>query len=131
MSSNQLEAKGFFAALFDFGFTSFITLKFLRIIYTVLVGLILLCGAGFFIAFLLRGGFFVLVAVVLVPLVTLFYLVIARISLETVELFFRIGENTSLMAAAAGGAGPAGGAAYPPPTGPFTNPAPFPEGTVQ
>jgi hypothetical protein len=28
MSTSALESKGFFAALFDFGFTSFITLKF-------------------------------------------------------------------------------------------------------
>ena len=100
MSSSQLETKGFFSGLFDFGFTSFITLRFLKVIYTILVGLILLTGVVFFIAAISQGGVGVVVAIVLVPIATLLYLVIARVYMELVALFFRIGENTSIMARA-------------------------------
>jgi len=115
MSSSQLESKGFFSGLFDFGFTSFITLRFLKVIYTVLVALILLAGLVFFIAAVSQGGARVVVGIVVVPIVTLLYLVIARVYMELVALFFRIGENTSIMARAlSNGSTPAAGYQQPP-----------------
>jgi len=106
MPNNQIETKGFFASLFDFGFTSFITLKFLRLIYAVLLVLILLTGVVFFVASIAQGGLYILFAIVIVPILTLIYLVLTRVSMEMVAIFFRIGENTNLMAASAGVAGP-------------------------
>lgn len=125
--ASRLEAKGFFPSLFDFGFTSFVTLRFLKLIYTVLVALILLAGLIFLIAGLSRGGGAAVVSIVLVPLVTLLYLIFARIYVELIALFFRIGENTAVMAAAlAGGSGGAPPAAYGfPPAGPPPPPAPY------
>lgn len=120
----RLAGEGFFAALFDFSFTSFITLRFLKVIYGVLVVLILLSGVVFLISGLSRGGSAALLSLVGVPVVTLLYLVLARIYMELIALFFRIGENTSLMARAAGGGAPEptggyGGEVYPtPPTRP-------------
>ena len=108
MPNTQIEAKGFFASLFDFGFTSFITLKFLRVIYGVVVVLILLTSVAILVASISQGGMYAVLAIVVVPIVTLIYLVLTRVSLEIVALFFRIGENTSLMVAAANRAGPAG-----------------------
>jgi Domain of unknown function (DUF4282) len=93
-----LEAKGFFAGLFDFHFTTFITLKFLRVIYAIVLALILLGGLIFFISSISRGGAGILIGVVVVPLVTMLYLVFARIYMELIALLFRIGENTSLIA---------------------------------
>lgn len=103
MSRGNLESKNFFAALFDFGFTSFVTLRFLKLIYAILVGLILLTGFIFFVALIFRGGVSVILALVGVPIVTLFYLVLARVYTEMIALFFRIGENTSLIARGVGG----------------------------
>jgi Domain of unknown function (DUF4282) len=124
--NTQIEAKGFFSGLFDFGFTSFITLKFLRVIYGVLVVLILLMGVGLLVASISQGGLYAVLAIVVVPIVTLIYLVVTRVSLEIVALFFRIGENTTLMVAAAerdslrsGLAGP-----YPAQTSPPSGPPP-------
>lgn len=108
MSSSNMEAKGFFSSLFDFGITSFITLKFLRVIYTVLVVLILLGGVVFLIAGLSQGGATAVFSVLLVPLVTLLYLILARVYMEVIAIFFRIGENTTLMAQALGGGAPGG-----------------------
>ena len=125
-----------FAALFDFSFTTFITLKFLRVIYTVLTVLILLVGGVLFLASLFRGGALgVFVAIVVVPAVTLLYLVFARITLEAIALFFRIGENTSAMAASLAGANPTTGEAADGLTGvggPFGSPTtPLPGSAVQ
>src|SRR6185436_15416228 len=99
MPDAQGQAKGFFGSLFDFGFTSFITLRFLRVIYAALVVLILLGGAGLFIVTITRGGVYGVVAMLIVPLVTLFQLVLVRICLESVVLLFRISENTAPLAA--------------------------------
>jgi cellulose synthase/poly-beta-1,6-N-acetylglucosamine synthase-like glycosyltransferase len=117
MSNQSLQAKSFLATLFDFDFTSFLTMRFLKVIYAVLVAVIALSGVFWLVAFLSRGGGTAVLGLVLVPLVTLLYLLFARIYLELVALFFRIGENTSAMAAALAGTGAAyGQAAYAPGT---------------
>ncbi len=100
MAQGSTQTKGFFAALFDFDFTSFITLRFLKVIYAILVGLVVLFGVVFLVVGFARGGVAAVAAVLLAPLGTLLYLVLIRISLEVVALFFRIGEHTSVMAAA-------------------------------
>ena len=46
--SQPLEAKSFFGGLFDVSFTTFVTLKFIQVIYGLLVALILLTGLIFF-----------------------------------------------------------------------------------
>lgn len=104
MNTTHLKAKGFFASLFDFGFTSFITLRLLSVIYGMLVGLVLLASV-IAAATILKDGTYPWFAIVVVPIVALIYLVLARVSMEMIALFFRIGENTNLMVASAGGAG--------------------------
>lgn len=120
MATSQLEAKGLFAGLFDFSFTTFITLKFLRVIYILLMVLIVLGGLGFLLAGLSEGGGTAVATVIFVPLGVLLYLVFARISMELIALFFRIGENTSIMAAQLGGRGA--------PSGTFQGPGDTPPG---
>jgi Domain of unknown function (DUF4282) len=132
MPNTQIEAKGFFASLFDFGFTSFITFKFLRYFYAGGVVLILLTGIFFFFEGISQGGVYILGAII-APIATLAYLIVLRISLEIVAMFFRIGDNTATMAAAAGSAGPTSegphsglAGPYSGPTGPVSGPLPTP-----
>ncbi len=101
------------------------------------MGLIALGALVFLVVGLSQGGGEALATLIVVPAVAFVYLVIVRISMEAVALFFRIGENTSALVAAAGlppsggygqvgpghgGTGPAGhaGASEPParPSGP-------------
>jgi hypothetical protein len=116
-------AKGLFASLFDFNFTSFITLKFLKVIYALLMGIIFLGGIIFFFALLLSGKaagvFFALVGV---PITVLVYLLILRVYLESVALFFRIGENTQAIRQSLGGSGGPGAGGY----GAYPSPPPAP-----
>ena len=118
-SASSLEAKGLFSGLFDFSFTTFITLKFLRVIYILLLVLILVAGFGFLVSSLSEGGTAAVVGIILVPLVTLLYVIFARIYMELIALFFRIGENTTLLVQQGGGSAPAGPpAGYGGPPGP-------------
>lgn len=94
--------KGLLASLFDFGFTSFITLRFLKIIYTLVV--VVVCGLGvvFFFSLASQGGAAFLVALLVVPVVTLLYLVFARVGMELIALLFRMGEDLKALRAAGG-----------------------------
>lgn len=130
MSSSSMETKGFFAGLFDFSFTNFITLRFMKVIYAILVVVVCLAGALFFLGALLslaNGEAQGVILLILSPLITLLYLVMARIWMEMIALFFRIGDNTSRMAASLdGGTPPASGGGWggpPPPSQPGQGPA--------
>jgi hypothetical protein len=116
-------SKGFFQTLFDFNFTSFLTLKFLKIIYAVFTILLLVGGLIWFVALASasRGGAGILIPLIMVPVLTLVYLVLVRMSFELIALMFRIGENTSVMAAAFTGTQPA---AAGPSAGPAGRPVP-------
>lgn len=130
MSTSQLEAKGLFAGLFDFSFTTFITLKFLRVIYIILLVLIALGALAFLAAGLSEGGGTAVATIIFVPLIALLYLVFARIYMELIALFFRIGESTSIMAAhLTGGTPPSGGSVGTPPGGGYGTPPSTPPST--
>ena len=98
--------KNFFSSLFDFSFSSYITTRFIRIIYGVAVvfsafgGLMAfgtVVGMGFDagnIMGTLALGFGALVGV----LVFLLYLIIARVWLEILVVVFRIAENVQKLA---------------------------------
>jgi hypothetical protein len=104
MTSNQQSSDpAFWAGLFDFSFARFITIKFIRVIYIVLVVVIGLIGLVLFVGSLtsgIAGGVFV--GLIVVPLVTLFWIIVARLTLEGIVVIFRIGENTSRIAESIG-----------------------------
>jgi hypothetical protein len=83
-------AASFFAGLFDFGFTKFITLSFLKFIYVlvvvfmgvVLLGCIVLGFAG--------GAYTGLAALILGPIVALLYLIWIRMGMEFLAVVFRM-----------------------------------------
>jgi hypothetical protein len=106
-NSSPAHQKNFLASLFDFGFTSFVTLRFLKIIYAIVVVLTLLSGLSFLVVGLSAArGAQILLVIVLAPLVTLVYLIFARILFEVIALFFRIGDNTTLAVQLLGGGQP-------------------------
>ena len=91
--SPQNQAKGFFSALFDFGFNSFATPAVVRVIYV--VGLVLL-GLGYLgfviVAFTQSIGYGLLV-LILGAIVALFYLTLFRITLEFYYAVVRMSED--------------------------------------
>jgi hypothetical protein len=94
-----MEDKGFFGALFDLSFSEFVTIKFIRILYIILL---LIIAIGF--VFGLIGGFVSmftdsfwsgLLTILLVPIGTVVWIVLARMWLEVLVVVFRIAENTT------------------------------------
>lgn len=86
-------AKGFFAGLFDFGFTTFVTpkvIKFAYVVITILIGISWIVWAieGFHYS----AGLGILV-LVFGPLVALLWLIVYRITFELVMVIFRIGSD--------------------------------------
>lgn len=92
--------KGFFPTLFDFGLSSFLTPKVIRILYVIGVVLTCLAGAGYLVLALASGsGGLIAAAFVFVPLVTVLYLIMIRISTEFVIIAFRTYEEVRQLRA--------------------------------
>lgn len=92
------DTAGFFKALFDFGFKSFVTIKFAAIIYGIalaLIGVFTLIGIIFAFVSMTEEpivGFFMLVlTVILAP----FYLIMVRLTLELYVSMIRTAQNTA------------------------------------
>lgn len=92
---NAVEGKNFFAALFDFSFQSFVTVKFAKFIYAILI---LFIALGYLIvivtAFLdsAAAGLFVLL---LGWIPAMIYLILFRITLEFMIALVRTSQNTA------------------------------------
>ena len=119
-----MENRGFFASLFDVSFTSFVTVRIIKVIYIITLVLIGF-GALFFTvaAFTESVGAGLFVLIIAAPLGALLYVIYARVLLEIVIAIFRIMENTgdgvSLLRAQASGAqvAPPSVPSEPPPSG--------------
>ena len=92
------QGAGFFASLFDFSFTEFITTKLIKFLY----GLGMLLGGvmalGLIIAGFAQSAIVGILFLVLSPLVFLLYVIGARVWLELVIVVFRIAQHTAEIA---------------------------------
>ncbi|MEU3889019.1 DUF4282 domain-containing protein [Streptomyces sp. NPDC029041] len=85
--------KGFFADLFDFGFTDFITPKVVKFVYVVVTIIIALAWIFYIIlGFSISPGAGLLV-LIFGPIVALLWLLVCRITLELTMVIFRIGAD--------------------------------------
>lgn len=88
------QGKGFFGALFDFSFSTFVTPKIIKLVYmigTVLIGLGLVI---FLISSLVTGeALAILAAIIVGPIVALIYLAIMRMTLEMYFAVVRLSED--------------------------------------
>lgn len=90
--------KGFLGSLFDLSFSEMVTTKIIKILYIISIfasGLTAL--ATIFTGFsnsIVAG----ILTLILAPIVFLFYVIFARMSLELVVVVFKIAENTELIA---------------------------------
>jgi len=112
----QAEPKGFFASLFDLSFSSLITTKIIKVLYVLtLVGI----GLGYVVftisAFASDPAIGAIILFVVGPIVSLLYIVYARVFLEIVIALFRIMESNIEIAGKLGGG--------PPPAAPVATPA--------
>ena len=95
---NPDQAKGFFAALFDFSFNSYVTKKFIKLIYVLATVMIGFFTFIFLIAALASGRALTIVfGIFLVPLIGLLYLIWVRIGLEVLAVIFGIADDTAAI----------------------------------
>lgn len=92
------QRKNFFQALFDFSFSNFVSLKIIGILYGILIGLFALVTlsimfSGFTIGFFYGMGYLIGALLGFCLLV-----ILARISLETMIVLFKVAENTAAIA---------------------------------
>ena len=89
----------FFKALFDFNFSSFITMKLVKPLYIVFVALVGLGSLFMLLTMLKLGGMGVIMALIFVPLYFLFLVVSVRIWMEALVLLFDINDRVESLAA--------------------------------
>jgi hypothetical protein len=93
-AQQQAAARGFLGALFDFGFTSFVTPKVVKVLYPLIMILTGLSALSFVaIAFRASTGFGFLSLFILAPLFFLVVTAIYRILLEFFIVVFRVAED--------------------------------------
>jgi hypothetical protein len=89
-----VSAKGFVGSLFDFGFTSFVTPKVVKVLYVLIMVVLGLSGLGFAAsAFAVNTGAGIFVLIIVAPLFFFVFLALYRIALELFVVIFRIAED--------------------------------------
>jgi hypothetical protein len=95
-----MEAKGFFRSLFDLSFSSLVTPKVIKFIYVLtLIGIGLMALLFIIGAFNQSSGFGALTLLVIAPILSLFYIVYARVFLEFFIAIFRLAETNAELVA--------------------------------
>ncbi len=89
---------GFFAALLDFSFSSFITTRLLKWVYIAILAVAGLVGLGYIVKSLGSGFTGAIVALVVTPVAYLFLAIMTRIGVELTIVMFLIAENTAQTA---------------------------------
>lgn len=88
--------RNFFAKLFDFSFSSYITPSIVKVVYILIMIAIVIGWLGISIsAFTESAGLGLVMLLIVGPIVALLYLVLARITLEFYTAVIRISEDVS------------------------------------
>jgi len=120
-----MQDQGFFASLFDFSFSSFITGRIIKILY-VLTTIVVALWTLFLIlvAFKSSSTLGILTLVVLGPLFFVFTMIYVRVVLELVMVIFRIHEDVDSINRRGAGGAPEAVAPAPPAPEPAPDSAP-------
>jgi hypothetical protein len=90
----RADSKGFLSALFDFGFTSFVTPKVVKVLYALIVIVVGLSALGFAVTMLATNVVLGIVTLLIgAPLYFLVVTALYRITLEFFMVIFRMSED--------------------------------------
>jgi uncharacterized protein DUF4282 len=123
-----MQARGFFASLFDYSFSSYITPRIIKVLYvlaTVLVALWTL--VIILIAFNASSTLGILTLLIVGPIYFVLAMIYTRVLLELLSAFFRIHDDVQEINQRGGGGNPVASPPPPPPTQPPSEAAPFVE----
>lgn len=92
--------KNFFASLFDFSFSEFVTPRLVKVLYILaIVGIALYALFALYAAFAYSTGFAsTLLSLILVPIGALVMLILARFYMELLLVIFRIADKVDKIA---------------------------------
>jgi hypothetical protein len=92
--TSHATAKGFVGSLFDFGFTSFVTPKVVKVVYVLIMAGLALAEIGYLLFAFRESTIFGIVSLlILCPLTFFVYLALWRILLELFIVIFRISDD--------------------------------------
>jgi len=97
-SPSMADTRGFLSALFDFGFTSFVTTRIVKVLYVLI--LIMVCISALvytIIAFRISSGFGLLTLLIGDPLFIIIVMALWRVILESFVVRFRIAEDVRAL----------------------------------
>lgn len=101
------DAKGFLRSLYDFKFTSLIATKVIRFVYALLVIVYSIFAALTLIACLAsKNGALIFFGFIILPMLYLLYLIMIRIFMEIVVVFFKMGEDVRAIRYSSAGTSP-------------------------
>jgi hypothetical protein len=85
---------GFIRSLYDFSFSSFVTLRVIRVLYVLITILYSLAAVLVFVGALVEHKpADIVFAIIIVPIAYLIYLTFARIAMEILMVLFNIGKD--------------------------------------
>jgi hypothetical protein len=123
------DMQGFFGKLFDFSFKEFITPGIIKVIFWIAIIISGLGALAYIVGGFSEGFGMGIIALILAPLLGLLWVIIARVYLEIIMVFFRIMGFMEAMAKEKGidTAALAAKPAFTPPPAPEPAPEPTPE----
>ncbi|MEW6357718.1 MAG: DUF4282 domain-containing protein [Planctomycetota bacterium] len=92
------EEKGFFGALFDLSFSSFVTTRLIKVLYILVIVAAGLSVLGILGGSVARGPVGILIGIVVAPVVFILSVLWGRVWLELIIVMFRIAENVNKIA---------------------------------
>ena len=95
--TTNTQTASFFGVLFDTSISNLITMRFLKVIYTVILVLSGLAVLVWVFAAFDAGGAVAFVSLIVGLAGWLLYVILIRVSLEVIAVLFKISENTSRM----------------------------------
>ena len=107
MNPAAFDAKGFLRSLYDFKFTSLIATKVIRFVYALLVIVYSILAALTLIGCLAsKNGALIFFGFIILPMLYLLYLILIRIFMEIVVVFFKMGEDVRAIRYSSAGTSP-------------------------
>ncbi|QNN23875.1 DUF4282 domain-containing protein [Planctomycetales bacterium ZRK34] len=99
-AADVLKDVGVFGGLLDFSFSKFVAIRVVKVLYILLLVLIVLGWLGVIFAGFAQGGVGGgLVGIIVATLWAFVNVIFARVGMELIVVLFKIGENTSIIAA--------------------------------
>jgi hypothetical protein len=89
---------GFFGALFDLSFTSFVTAKLIKVLFVLAIIVVALAAVGFVVLAQNQPSPAPVVSIIIAPIAFFIYIILVRVQLEILIVIFRMSEHLAEIA---------------------------------